>query len=111
MVLEGAEPDERRLSDGADVREVLVRVEDERGADLSNERGERAARPRALLERPRVVAEEDVDLAAAGDALQRGPLSRGGAVPVATGSSRPRGECAAVGEAAQAAETEACSGR
>ena len=43
--------------------------------------------------------------------LHGGPLARGGPVPVATGSRRPDGKRAAVGEAAQAAETEACSGR
>src|SRR5262249_35227388 len=62
----------------------------------------------ALLERARVVAEEDVDLAVAGEALQRGPLARGGTVPVATASD---GKRAAVGETAQAAEPEARSGR
>ena len=41
----------------------------------------------------------------------RGPLARGGPVPVATGSRRPGGKRAAIGEIAQATKTEACSGR
>jgi hypothetical protein len=41
-------------------------------------------RLRALLERVRVVAEEKVDLPAAGEALQGRPLARGGPMPVAT---------------------------
>jgi hypothetical protein len=110
-VAEGAEPDERGLCGGAHVRAVLVGVEDECRTELRGERGEGTARLGALLERARVVAEEEVDLAAAGEALQGGPLARGGPVPVATGSRRPDGKRAAVGEAAQAAETEACSGR
>ncbi len=110
-VLEGPEPEECGLCGGAHVRAVLVGVDDERWAELRGERGEGAARLRAVLERARVVAEEEVDLAAAGEALQGGPLARGGPVPVATGSRRPGGKCAAVGETAQAAETEACSGR
>jgi hypothetical protein len=36
------------------------------------------------------VAEEEVDLVAAGEALHGGPLARGGPGPVATSSSRPR---------------------
>jgi hypothetical protein len=56
---------------------VLVGVDDERRAELRGERGEGAARLRALLERARVVAEEEVDLAAAGEALEGGLLARG----------------------------------
>jgi hypothetical protein len=93
------------------VRAMLVGVEDECRAELRGERGEGAARLRALLERARVVAEEEIDLAAAGEALQGGPLVRGGPVPVATGSRRSGGERAAVGETAQATKTEACPGR
>jgi hypothetical protein len=63
-VTEGAEPDERGLSGGAHVRAVLVGVEDQRWAELRGERREWAAGLRALLERARVVAEEEVDLAA-----------------------------------------------
>jgi hypothetical protein len=48
---------------------VLVGVDDERPAELRGQRGEGASCLRALLERARVVAEEDVDLAAAGEAL------------------------------------------
>jgi hypothetical protein len=110
-VPEGAEPDKRDPSVDADVRAVLVRVEDEGGAELGGERCERAARLRALLERARVVTEEEVDLAAAGEALNRGAFAGGGAVPVATGSRRSDGKRPAVGETAQAAETEARSGR
>src|SRR5215204_5053093 len=68
-VLEGAEPEQRGWSGGAYVRAVLVGVDDERGAELGGERGEGASRLFALLERARVVAEEDIDLAAAGEAL------------------------------------------
>ena len=111
-VPKGAQPDERGLSGGAYVRAVLVGVDDERRAELRGERGEGAARLRALLERARVVAEEDVDLAAAGNALHSVPLARDNPEPVTTGPPRrPDGERAAVGEAAQPAETEACSGR
>jgi hypothetical protein len=93
------------------VRAVLVGVEDERRAELRGERGEGTARLRALLERARVVAEEEVDLSATRDTLEDGPLVRGSPVPVATGSSRPDGKRTAVGETAQAAETETCSCR
>ncbi len=110
-VLEGAEPDERWLSGGAHVRAVLVGIDNERRAELCRDCGEGPARVRALLQRSRVVAEEEVDLAPAGEALQDGPLARGGPMPVAAGSRRPGAERAAVGEAAQAAEKEACSGR
>jgi hypothetical protein len=110
-VPKGAEADERGPSFDAHVRAVLVRVEDERRAELRGQRCEGAARLRALLERARVVAKKKVDLAAAGEALQGGPLARCGAVPVATGSRRPYGKRAAVGEAAQTSETEAGSGR
>ena len=72
-VLEGAEPDECGLCGGAHVRAVLVGVDDERRAELRGERGEGAARLRALLERARVVAEEEVDLAAAGEAASGRP--------------------------------------
>src|SRR5262249_29341442 len=94
-----------------DVRAVLMGVDDERRAELRGERGEGASCLRALLERARVVAEEDVDLAAAGEALQGGPLACGGTVPVATGAAWSGGKRAAVGETAQAAEPEACAGR
>ena len=110
-VLEGPEPDECGLCAGTEVRAVLVGVDDERRAELGGERGEGAARLRALLERARVVTEEEVDLAAGGELLQGGPLARGRPVPVATRSRRPGWKCAAVGETAQAAETETCSGR
>ena len=93
------------------MRAVLVGVDDERRAELRGERGEGASRLRALLERARIVAEEEVDLAAAGEALEGGPLERDGPVPVATGSTRPDRKRAAVGETAQATKTEACSGR
>jgi hypothetical protein len=73
------------LSGGVHVRPVLVRVENERGAKLRDERSERPARLCALLERARVVAEEEVDLAAVGEALDGGPLARRGPVPLATG--------------------------
>jgi len=66
-----------------------VRVEDERRPKLCRKRGEAAARLRAFLDRARIVAEEKVDLAAAGDALEGGPLESGGAVPAAIGSRRP----------------------
>jgi len=87
----GAEADERGLSGDAYVRAMLMGVEDEGGAELRGERGEGAARLCALLERAWVVAEEQVDLGAAGEALQGGPLARGGPVPVAAGSRRPIG--------------------
>jgi hypothetical protein len=93
------------------MRLVLVSVDDERRAERRGERGEGAAGLRALLERARVVAEEEIDTAAAGEALVGGTLERGGPVPVATGSTRSCAERAAVGEAAQATKTEACSGR
>src|SRR5262249_35602952 len=70
FVLEGAEPEQRGRSGGAYVRAVLVGVDDERRAELRGERGEGASCLRALLERARGVAEEDVDPAVAGDALQ-----------------------------------------
>ena len=73
-MLKGAEPDERRLCGGADVWAVLVGVDDERRAEVRGERSEGAARLHALLERARVVAEEEVDLAAVGEALEGGPL-------------------------------------
>jgi hypothetical protein len=93
------------------VRAVLVGVEDERWAELRRERGERAAGLRALLERARVVAEEEIDLAASGEALKSSPLERRDPEPTAIGSRHPEGKRATVSEAAQAAETEACSGR
>jgi hypothetical protein len=71
----------------------------------------RRGRLPALLERARVVAEEEIDLAAAGEALQGGPLQCGGPVPVATGSRRPGRKRAAVGKTEQTADTEACPGR
>jgi hypothetical protein len=107
----GAEPNERGLLGDAHVRAVLVGVEHERRAELRGERGERASRLGALLERARVVAEEDVDFAAGGEALERHPLARCSTVPVATGSPWSDGKRAAIGEAAQAAEPEARSGR
>jgi hypothetical protein len=110
-VPEGAEPDKCGLSDGAHVRAVLVGIDDERRPELRGESGEGAACLRALLERPRVVAEQDVDLAPAGEVRQRSPLARGGPVPVATGARRPGRKRASVGETAQATETEACPGR
>lgn len=67
-----------------------------------------AARLRALFERAWVVTEEDVDLIAAGEALEGGSLARSRPVPAATTVSDRR---AAVGQTAQAAETEPCSGR
>src|SRR5262245_10987420 len=107
-VLVGAEPEQRgRRSGAADVWAVLVGVDDERRAELRGECGEGASCLGALLERARVVAEEDVDLVAAGEALERSPFA-GGGMPVASGSD---GKGAAVGEAAQVAEPEACSGR
>jgi hypothetical protein len=110
-VLEGAEPDERGGSGDAYVRAVLVGVDDERRAELGGERGERAARLRTLLERARIVAEEEVDLAAAGEALEGGPLERSSPEPIATGSTQLDGSRAAVSETAQAAQTEPCAGR
>jgi hypothetical protein len=56
------------------------------------------------------VAEEDVYLSAAGEKLERGALERGGPVPAAIGPTPPHGKRTAVGETAQAAEPEACSG-
>jgi hypothetical protein len=88
-----------------------VGVDDERRAELLDERSEGAARLRALLERARVVAEEEINLAAVGEALEAGPLARDRPVPVATGSTRPGGKRAAVGETAQRAEPEACARR
>ena len=73
------------------MRAVPVRIDDERRAELRGERGEGAARLRALLKRARVVTEQEIDLAAASEALARGPLARGGPVPVTTGSRRPGG--------------------
>src|SRR5262245_30130406 len=110
-VLEGAEPEQRGHSSGTYPRAVLVGVDDERRAELRSERGEGASCLRPLLERARVVAEEDVDVAAGGEALQGGPLARGGTMPVATSRTRSDGKGAAVGETAQAAEPEARSGR
>ena len=110
-VLGGAKPDERGLFSDAYVRAVLVGVDDERWAELRGERGEGAARLRSLLERSRVVTEEQVNLAAVGEALADGTLECGRPVPVTTGSNRPDGRRAAVGKTAQATETEACSGR
>jgi hypothetical protein len=79
---------------------VLVGVDGERRAELRGERGEGAARLPTLLERARVVAEKDVDVAAAGEALQGGPLARHGPVPLATCSRRPNRKRASVGKAA-----------
>jgi len=93
-VPEGAEPNERGLSRDAYVRAVLVRVEDERRAELRGKRGEGAPRMRALFERARVVAEEEVDLVAAGEALQGRPLARGGPVTVAGSRALLRREAA-----------------
>ena len=90
---------------------MLVGVDDERRAELRGERGEGASCLRASLQRAGVVAEEEVDLAAARDALEGGPLASDGAVPVGTRPGRPDGTRAAVGETAQAPKTEACSGR
>ena len=90
-VAERAEADERGRSGAADVGAMLMGVEDEGGAELRGERGEGAARLCALLERARVVAEEQVDLVAAGEALKGGPLACGGPVPVAAGASRATG--------------------
>ena len=83
-------------------------VEDERRAECRGERREGAARLRAFIERAWVVAEEDVDLAAAREALEGGPLARDRSVPATTGVGSRR---AAVGEAAQATQLEARSGR
>jgi hypothetical protein len=55
------------------------------------------------------VAEEDVYLSAAGEKLERGALERGRPAPAAIGPTPPHGKRTAVGEAAQAAEPEACS--
>jgi hypothetical protein len=86
-------------------------ADDERRSELRGERGEGAARLRALLERARVVAEEDVDLASPGEAIQGGALARSGPVPVAPTARRPDGKRTAVGETAEATETEPCSSR
>ena len=110
-VPEGPEPEERGLSAGAYVRAVQVGVDDECGAEIGRERREGAPGLRALLERARVMAEEDVDLASAGEALAGRPLDRGGPVPAATNSRRPGGKRATVGKTAHTAETEACPGR
>jgi hypothetical protein len=64
-----------------------------------------------LLERARVVAEEEIDLAAVGEALEGGPLARDGPEPLATRSTRPDGKRATVGETAQATKTVASSSR
>jgi len=93
------------------MRAVLMGVDDERRAELRGECGEGASCPRALLERARVVAKEDVDLVAAGEALQRSPLAGGGTVPVALNATGSDGKGATVGEPAQVAEPEACAGR
>jgi hypothetical protein len=76
--------------------------------EFRGERREGAASLHASLERAWVVAEEDVDLAAAGEALKGGPLERSRPEPAATGVGAWR---AAVGQTAQAAEPEPCSGR
>jgi hypothetical protein len=110
-VFERAESDERGRSGRAYVRAVLVGVDDERGPELRREGGEGASCLGSLLERAWVVAEEEVDLAATGEALHGRAFTRGGAVPVATGLPRSDGKRAAVGETAQAAEPEACPGR
>jgi hypothetical protein len=110
-VPEGAETEERRRSGGAHMRAVLVRVDDEHRAELRCERSKGAARPRALLECAGVVAEEEIDLAAASELREGGTLERDGSVPVATRSTRPCGKRAAVGETPQVTKTEACSGR
>jgi hypothetical protein len=78
------------------------------GREFRGERRERAPSLRALLERAWVVAKEKVDLAAATEALKGGPLVRSGPEPAATGMRDWR---AAVGQTAQAAEMEPCSGR
>jgi hypothetical protein len=59
---------------------------------------------RALLERARAVADEEIDLYAAGEALIGGTLKCGGPVPIPTDSTRPGGKRATVGETAQATE-------
>ena len=56
------------------------------------------------------MAEEDIYLSAAGEKLERGALERGRPVPAAIGPTPPHGKRTAVGETAQAAEPEACSG-
>jgi predicted RNA-binding Zn ribbon-like protein len=56
------------------------------------------------------VAEEDIYLSAAGEKLEPGALDRGRPVPAAIGPTPPHGKRTAVGETAQAAEPEACSG-
>jgi hypothetical protein len=110
-VPEGAEANERGGSGRADVRAVLVGVEDERRTELRGERGKEASRLRALLESARVVAEEEIDLAAAGEPLEGSPLECDGPVPVATGSTRSHWKRTAVRETAQATKPEACSRR
>ena len=55
------------------------------------------------------MAEEEVDFAVARKALQPRPLACDSAVPAAISPRGPDWKRAAVGEAAQAAETEACS--
>src|SRR5262245_9895030 len=67
-VFEGAEPEQRGGSGGAYLRAVLMGVDDERRAELRGKHGEGASCLRALLERARVVTEQDVDLAATGEA-------------------------------------------
>ena len=103
-----AEPDERGLSGGAHVWAMLVGVNDERRAEFRGERRKGAASLRALLERAWIVAEEEVDLAAPGEALEGGPLERSSPMPAAAGVGdwRP-----AVGQTAQATETEPRSRR
>jgi hypothetical protein len=91
-VLERAESDQRGRPGRADVRAVLVGIQDERRLELRGEGREGASCVGALLERARVVAEEGVDLAATGEALHGRPLTRGGTVPVATGVTRPDGK-------------------
>jgi hypothetical protein len=110
-VAEGAKPDKGGLSDGAHVRAVLVGIDDERRPELRGERSEGAVCLRALLKRARVVAEEDVDPAAAGEALQGGSLARESPKPVATGTGLADRRRASVGETVQATETEARPGR
>ena len=111
VVLEGSESEKRPRSGGADIRAMLMRVDDERGAQLCGECSERSSRLLAFFESAWVVAEEDVDLAADGEALHEGALVRDGTVPLATGSTRSGRKRASVGETPKAAEPEACSGR
>src|SRR5262245_58955997 len=103
-VFVGAEPEERWRSSRVYVRPVMVGVDDERRAECGGERGEGASCLRALFERARVVAEEEVDLAAPGEALKCGTLARDGAMPVATSSTRSDRKRTAVGKAAEVAE-------